>query len=552
MPDNRLINEAEATIEMATGDDTPTGFSRLSSNTLLGLVQTSELVPSWWSSYRDHYLSRVWKVNNHLALAVYNAQSKLVALPPKVRARDETISLHVRQAENMTKRIQLISQFGKGWLAAAEPFYEDLLTQDNGAFLEIIGDGRPDGPIVGAPIAVRHLDSQRCMRTDDPIYPVVYSDSEGKRYKFHWTRIIIMSQQPSSRADMNGVGFSAVSRTLNIAQTLHDMINYKMERLGSRPVNKMLVGRGIKAEEIATALQAAMSKMDGANLSRYSKVVAIGSSNTEIGIDDIDLTHLDPFDEEVGTRLGMYAIASAFGMDISEIWVTSGGSQATAEARIQNARSRGKLPAQVAANLSHQFNLKFVPPHLYLEFDFQDDEEDQQRALIRDIRSRNRLRDLDSGTLDERAARLWMVSDGDLERSMFVEMEMRDGRLDDGTPIEALFFDPDYNDLLTLPFANPINVHENDASEALSAIADAKASVYQALYAGQARSTRRQRIKDAILALDWLAKQYKSAMISGTNEGENESEDDEQMVPRTENLRSTMMPNGDNSEDEEE
>lgn len=550
MPDTRLINEAEQTIELATG--TPDGFTRLSANTLLGLVQTSELVPSWWSPYRDHYLSRVWKVNNHLGIAVYNGQSKLTALPPRVRAKDETVSLHVRQAENMTKRIQLISQFGQGWLAAADPFYEDLLTQDNGAFMEIIGEGRPDGPIIGSPVAVRYLDSQRCMRTGDKIYPVIYTDQDGRRYKFHWTRIIVMSQQPSPRVDMNGVGFCAVSRAINIGQTLYDMVNYKMERLGSRPVNKMLVGRGIKAEEIATALQAAMAKMDGSGLSRYSKVVAIGSSNTEIGIDDIDLTHLDPFDEEVGTRLGMYAIAAAFGMDISEIWVTTGGRQAQAEARIQNSRSRGKLPAQVSAALAHQFNLKFVPSHLYLEFDFQDDEEDQQRANIRDIRSRNRMRDIDSGTLDERAARMWMVADGDLDRATFVEMEMRDGRLDDGTPIEALFFDPHFSELLSLPMENPISVWDNDPDEAMSAIADAKASVYRTLYSGQARSTRREFIKQAILALDWLAKRYKEAKIAGL--AEDDGEDDEQMVPRTENLRSTMMPvaNGDNGENEEE
>lgn len=548
MPDSKLISEAESTIEMATGG--ADGFVQLGPNALMGLVRTSELVPSWWSPYREHYLSRAWKVNNHLGLAVYNAQSKLVALPPRIRARDETISLHVRQAERMTSRLQLVSQFGKGWLAAAEPFYEDLLTQDNGAFLEIIGDGQPDGPIIGAPIAVRHLDSQRCMRTGDPIYPVVFMDEQGRRWKMHWTRVIFMAQQPSSRSDMNGVGFCAVSRSLNIAQTLHDMINYKMERLGSRPVNKMLVGRGIKGEEIALALQAAMDKMDAADLSRYSKIVAIGSSNTDIGIDEVNLTHMDPFDEEVGTRLGMYAIAAAFGMDISEIWVTSGGRQAQAEARIQNARSRGKLPAQVSAALAAQFNLKFVPPHLYLEFDFQDDEEDQQRAMIRDIRSRNRLRDLESGTLDERSARMWMVADGDLERSVFVGMELSDGRLEDGTPIEAIFFDPSFSDLVSLPMTNPLNIYENEAEDALSAIAEAKAEVYRKYYAGQARTSIREKIHQAIQALDWLEKKYVNARISGVAEEEDEDESEQNFV--SENARNTAMPRRSPSGDDDE
>ena len=94
-----------------------------------------------------------------------------------------------------------------------------------------------------------------------------------------------------------------------------------------------------------------------------------------------------------------------------------------------------------------------MPPHLYISFDFRDDEEDQQRALVRDIRGRHRTRETDSGVLTIQAARKQMLADGDITREMFEEMELEDGRLDDGTPVAQLLFsqEPPFGDVFHFP-----------------------------------------------------------------------------------------------------
>jgi len=475
------------------------------------LVQTGETIPPWWSKSRDVYLSRVWKRNNHLSIAVYNTQAKIVGIPFRIRAVNESIPEHNEQAQVVSYLLSTASEFKKGFIAAYERFIEDLLTQDNGAFLEIIGDGSPDGPIIGSPLAVRHLDSSRCIRTGHPIYPVLYEDKDGVLYKLHWTRVIEMAQMPSARTDMNGVGFCAISRAIEIAQTLMDMIRYKQERLGSRPHNQLLVGQGITGRQIMEALFKTAQEADSRGLQRYGRTTAIGSERTDVSITKIDLNHLDPFDEQTGTTLGMYAIASAFGMDADELWPVGGRGTSKGDANLRRMRSRGRLPSQITGYIAMQFNLKFLPPHLRMEFDFKDDEEDQQRAIIRDIRGRNRERDLGTGSVNVRTARIAMLRDGDITRDIFDEMELADGRMPDGTSISLLFYDPDPFYVKHLRFLeNPMLFEDNDAVEAIKQIQEARQGVLSEM-ATTGSNKKRAKARKALFALDWLEERYNFA-----------------------------------------
>ena len=119
-------------------------------------------------------------------------QSKMTAIPCKVVARDPSIREHVIQAEQITRWLLGASEFGEGWPIFFGKFVEDLLTQDNGAFAEIIGPGRPTGPMTGMPVGVAHLDSARCQRTGDQEFPILYHDRSGKIYKLHYTRVMTL------------------------------------------------------------------------------------------------------------------------------------------------------------------------------------------------------------------------------------------------------------------------------------------------------------------------------------------------------------------------
>ena len=74
---------------------------------------------------------------------------------------------------------------------------------------------------------------------------------------------------------MNGVGFSAVSRSLQFAQHLYDIMVHKQEKLGSRPISQILVGSGFRGSHIMQAVVAANKAMNNQNLSRYGRVVGL-------------------------------------------------------------------------------------------------------------------------------------------------------------------------------------------------------------------------------------------------------------------------------------
>ena len=483
------------------------------------LVRANDLAPPWWSLSRDQYLSEFWKTSDHLAAAVYNAQSKLAAIPFVIEPVDPSVVLHQEQAEAVYRALYVGSEFLQGIQVALEKFYEDYLTQDNGGFLEILGEGNADGPIIGQPLAVRHLDSQRCTRTSDRVYPVKVLGGDGKQYKMHWTRVIYMSQMPSSRRQMNGVGFCAVSRTLDIAQNLVDVIRYKGERLGSRPPNQIILGKGISGRAIMTAMRTAEQEMSNRGYSKYARSIAIGSDNPDIDLDVINLHHMDPFNEKDATQLAMYAIAAGFGMDVTELWPVAGVGGGNSAAQLQNMRVRGKLPAQVTEALAHQFNTKFLPPHLKLRFDFRDDEEDQQRAIIRDIRGRQRERDIGNGTITVRSARQMMARDGDIPRSMLSELEWSSGRDEGGQPLYALFFSQDepHKTMLDLGVDNPLDFGSIDADEMMSTVAEARRRVLIAMNDTRAKRLSAELRKDWA-TLEWYLRELKAQFFAAPAE----------------------------------
>lgn len=536
MTDVRTLDLVSQSIRQATGNDAGLGEGGHPPLTILqSLTEASSLTPPWWSQRRDMFLGRFWQESPHLSIAVYAAQAKLIGIPIKVVARNPNISSHVEAADAWNERMMNTSEFGQTLHDALAKFYQDYLTQDNGGFMEIIGEGNSNGPIVGRPLAVRHLDSQRCMRTSNPEYPIIYTATDGKRYRFHWTRVLYRSQMPSPRREMHGVGFCAVSRAIEMGHTMLDIVRYKQQRLGSMPANQLLLGKGILARQIMGAFRMAEEEMRNRGFSRYARTIAMGSESTDVDIERIDLNHLEPFDEETSTMLAMALIASAFGLDLGEVWMSE-SSGSSEEARIRNSRTRGKLPAQVSREMTTQINLKLLPPYLEAKFDFRDDEEDQQRAVIRDIRGRSRERDLGSQAITVRAARKQMLKDGEIDRETFITMELEHGRLESGAPIATLFFDehPDYLAFLNLGVESPLAFVENDAEDMLVRIDRAFTTLYRE-WANTGSQRKSIRLKESAAALDWLRDQYEAIVNRPeVNEDEAEESPDDDMPEREE------------------
>lgn len=481
------------------------------------MANAGGIIAPWWSTTRDRQLREFWKKSDHLSGAVYTMTAKMTAIPNKVIARDTSIKAHVEEAAAITDALQGAVEFGAGWNEFYGKSIEDLLTQDNGWFAEVIGNGDPSGPIIGRAVSVAHLDAWRCTRTGSSIYPVVYNDTSGKLYKLHYSRVMFSSQMTSPIADMFGVGFCAVSRAISVSQTLIDILIYKQEKLGSRPLRELLITRGgLDPNDLREAFFMADSEMDAMGLTRYAKVIIGGSSTLpEASVESLPLSSLpDGFDERTSIELGMATIALAFGVDARELFPAMSSGATRADALLQHLKQRGKGPGQILQATEQLFNYKFLPTHLRFEFDFQDDAQDRQVAEIRKIRADRRLQDHTSGAMTSRIMREAMFRDGDIDVSQFERMELEDGRLQDGTPLVSLFYkkNSETSRYLDLGVADPLDIDKNDPEKMLKTISQAKRESLSVMVNSGSLTTKSAATK-AYYALVSLEKYYKNPEV---------------------------------------
>ena len=508
-----------------------TGFMSDPSQAFMGglidiLVQINKTVSPWWSKRRDSELRAFWKDGHYGSIVMGLAQNKLATIPILIRPNDMSIVAHGRQALGMNQRFLDNSEFGLGLHATMLKFTEDYLGQDNGAFLEIIGAGDPTGPISGPVYGLRHLDSAHCLRTGDPIYPVLYTGEDSKQYKIHNARVIFISQMPSARREMKNVGFCSVSRSLRIIENMHNLINYQDEKMGARAASQILIGKGITGKEIIKTIAAAQHMMDSLGLENLSRTIAIGSATGDMSLDRIELNNLEQFDEETTKTFASYALASAWGLEFQDL-IPISGTKSSETISLQRARVR--LPQAFMESFLQQANSKLVPPYLEVKMDFVDDQADQQRAVIQDIDSRNYERQMSAGVTTPEVVQQIQFTRGYINRSQLRSMQLSRYKLEDGAPVQSLFFNANYSDMLLLP-QELLIVQANDPSVALEAISVNETFIYSII--GETKSGPiHNKAEEALAALDWLKGKYRKEMVAGVVEAPIEEEEDEEILP---------------------
>lgn len=473
------------------------------------LQSISDTIPPWWSPARDAALDEIVTTYDHLGGILYAASTKLVNIPLKFVPKNPKVASHQDLAVAFTEQVKAMSGYGQGFREEYKKGIYDYLGSDNGMFFGVMGPELFDWdkPLNTMATGIRHLDSHYVQRTGNPLYPILYTDMEfgGSQWYYHFSRVIMLSQMPSSRKPRFGVGRSAMGRSVRVGQTLNDQLNYKRERMGSRPSPGITYIKGGEAADIFKSIMLSKEMMDNLGLTNYAMEVAMG-----IPIDGdlgrIRLNDFDLFDEEVGTTIGIFTLCYIWGIDPRDVWPMQGSKQGN---ETTNMIARGKLPAEFTQDVKGQFDAKLCPPVLEAVHDYQDDEEDQAKALNSDIRARRRERNAKSGLMDKEAERRLMVVDGDLSREEFIRMQLEEGKLEDGTPIATLFYSTDalLSSLLAIPnIENPFLYSQNDKDAILEVIEEKKAECYQVLAAGGRRNTEKG--SQALAALEWLESQY--------------------------------------------
>lgn len=357
-----------------------------------------------------------------------------------------------------------------------------------------------------------------CMRTSNPRFPVLYRRTDGELRKLHWTRVTFEAQLPSERVDMFGVGLCGVSRSSSYARHMLDIAQYKEEKLGSRPHRGIItVGGGLDPEMVGAAFAVAGGLGDSHGLKRFAWMPVIG--NRDIEEPTITLTSLsslpDQFNEQESTEIAMAAIALAFGVDARELWPGMQAASTRADALLSHIKQRGKGPGHILQETERMFNYWYLPSYLKLVFDFQDDAQDRQKAEIRHERSITRKTDIEDGISDTRTERERMVKEGELTTAQFETIELADGRMPDGTPIEVLFHRDDsiYMELLTLTGApDPLNFRANTPDTTLDQIDQNLSHAFE-LLATESRQIQKRQILQSIAALQFIQEEYEQLAL---------------------------------------
>lgn len=278
------------------------------------------------------------------------------------------------------------AQFGQGWGVFIALVLRDLLTQDYGAFVELIGPGDPtrsiSGPL-GDPYrnpddpkryyGIAHKDSWRCYVTGNPTWPVVYySLMTGALHRVHHSRIKRFVDMPNPDERYFGIGLCALSRTIGVAAREIRMGRYIETFLDDKPKPGINTYQGITEEQFKTLMgnytrqqSTDAGALFGKTLNMFSMDVGVPLEVKSIPFSQTP----EKFDFIKYVELDVNSIALAVGVDRQEIWELAGRALGSgAQSAILAQKAEGKFYGDTLQELERFFNNNFLPTGLEFRF----------------------------------------------------------------------------------------------------------------------------------------------------------------------------------------
>lgn len=495
------------------------------------LVTTNSSLPGWYTPERDRQLRAETIKNGFLSSVINVVLLKLVGIPFKIQSKDSAVGAHLKLAESYDEVLQISLN------EALEPFISDVLICDNGGFLFLDGDQPSELPLTSAPTKLRHLDSVRCQRTGNNEWPVVYWDIHNVAYAIHWSRIITITQFPSSDLEQFGAGYSFASRCFLLSQHLQDVSNYEAESLGSRSSEEVVWATGARSEELKRAFREADMDSDNAGMQMSGKRVFLGFRDSNAKIGKLQLKNVpEYFDKRNDVEVTLTLIALASGGQSTWFYdsVKSGSTKASAAEATKMGES--KLINWWIKRFTAELQIKFCPNSLRVIGGLADDDFDGTKSRIRLNTAQVRKLNLESKVTDIRTERELQLERGEITQTQFEHLELTDGRLENGLPIFALFQTEENSMRKLLYFIpDPLNFDtvnwETDLVKLQTAILFSQGQAMN----GKTIATQSYGRK-ALYALLWLEQQYKKYIIEHPISNQQELLDTADLLPNLNQL----------------
>lgn len=319
-------------------------------------------------------------------------QGAVTTIVQKVQSTERIIEGPKRTASQYDRMFKQ-ADLGLGYDQFLAKIIQDYLTTDNGMFIELIWSDADKGEVINdVPgknaqlIGLAAMDANACMRTGDPVFPVLYQSLMGQTHRLHRSRVLYAADMPSANEKLLGRGFCAMSRALSMAEATVRFSNYRSELLDDIPPLGLLILSGINKAFWETnkkefnGQRTAQEEFIFANLmTLFSMDPSKPASATLLPFKNL----WDNFDEKQFWDGAIDLVALAFQLDRQELAPVNQASMGTgAQSSVLAQKARGKGIGNMLSALERMFN-PLLPESCTFKFDFHDDEQDYQQAQLR-------------------------------------------------------------------------------------------------------------------------------------------------------------------------
>jgi hypothetical protein len=335
------------------------------------------ILPSVGTSARQETLwDLYWNDHNTLyRSAVAGVVKKIGSTPWELQGNPDITDIY--------QDVLLNADFGDGWESLTSKILIDYHRTDNGAYIELIGPGKPDQPLMSGITGLATLDPMRCIPTEDPVYPVVYQDELGKFHMMHHTRVVRFYDMPDGSTRLHEYGECALSRCA--AAVVRDILvnRWIQQNLDENPPPGIVIFKNISENQMDNAIDKMHRDRESDTGGVWGRSIRLTGLHAETMPEVEFISYTNPpekFSLEEYKNISVKEIAVAMGLDIQEIWELTGGNIGTAtQSEILHQKSKGKGIGRILRQLERVLN-QALPASLEFTFKWQDADEDQQRA----------------------------------------------------------------------------------------------------------------------------------------------------------------------------
>lgn len=328
------------------------------------------------SMERDKWLSQIWHLEPHLAGVLHNVVSI-----------DTNRGWSLEGGRNQVLKYSSILHSWEaapgiqGWRPGISSASLSYYTTDIGGLVEL-GRDSEQGPLRG----LYHVDPTHCALSSDVQFPLTYSPPGGNAQTWATSDYMRMASMLNIQEEMNGLGYCAVSRCIELTKIMVAVYEHDRESLGAKAPKGVLFLHNVTEQQWDDAMEARKGKLQAEGYDYFNAVAILATLGGELPSGTLMALSSLPtgFDLQQFTSMLMYGYALCFGYDPSEFYPVQFGSLGRGtEMEVQHEKATGKGGLNFILAFQEQLQRPdILPASLQYEFDQRDEQAEMEQANV--------------------------------------------------------------------------------------------------------------------------------------------------------------------------